>query len=218
MKFPPPPKLDTVPSIPDYLTPPHAMSSTTPKPITENDIIGLKTNVKRGFSLADYWCSTYKKAEATIFKSWAHITDMEALEPLVWEVAGFYSHYKQVDSSLIGHYSTIKDMVIPAKTYTNKKGQTKTTPEERVPSHYSHYGGTYLGRVSDLGEEPISYPIELCISKRYFKFVGLGSTIEECFEALETEDKAYSHFLPQSKDVPKAQLKALRKATPKTEE
>jgi hypothetical protein len=193
------------------------MSSTTPKPITENDIIGLKTNVKRGFSLADYWCSTYKKAEATIFKSWAHITDMEALEPLVWEVAGFYSHYKEVDSSIIGWHSKIRDMIIPAKTYTNKKGETKITPEQRVPAHYT-VGGKYLGRVSDLGDEPITYPIELRICKRYYKFIGLGSTIEACFEPLETEDKAHSVLLPETKDVSKSELKALRKATPKIEE
>jgi hypothetical protein len=49
-------------------------------------------------------------------------------------------------------------MLLPGSTYTTKKGITKTTQDKWVPAHYT-VGGTYIGRVADLGTAPISYPV-----------------------------------------------------------
>jgi hypothetical protein len=96
-------------------------------------------------------------------------------------------------------------MTIPAKTYKNKKGEEKTTPEQKIPAHYTA-GGAYLGRVSALGEAPISYKIDIQITPTHFEFVGLGKTLKDCFGLKK-------HFSDECdfkvKDTSKAERKAM---------
>lgn len=179
----------------------------------EDTIIGLKTNVKRGFSLAEFWETSYGGVLKTTLTSWKMMEDaglpMEPIIPLVWAEATRIRRYREVESSTIGLMSKIGEMVIPAKTYTTKKGVEKTTPEQRVPAHYSQ-GGKYLGRVSDLGTEPISYRIDLQITPKHFKFIGIGETIEGCFELKTLEELATADTTDITvKDI-KHQAKALK--------
>jgi hypothetical protein len=150
----------------------------------DETIFGLKANVKRGFSLADFWMGSYKETIALTLQSWKMIEDagldMAPVVEMAWLAVQQFKHYREVDSAAIGKMSVIRDMVIPAKTYTTKKGVEKTKPEERVPSHFTA-GGTYLGRVSALGAEPISYRIELQITPAHFKFVCVNTTLAGCF-------------------------------------
>jgi hypothetical protein len=143
-------------------------------------VIGLKTNVARGFGLADMWRDNYNAVAAMLLDAWSHIEDPAVCEEQAWKIVDMTSHYQEINSALIGEFSIIKDMVIPAKTYTNKKGITKTKPEERVPAHYTHKD-TYLGRVSSLGDKPIGYSINILITPEHFEFVGPNKTIARCF-------------------------------------
>ena len=62
--------------------------------------------------------------------------------------------YKQIQSSLIGVYTTISD-------YTNKKGETK-------PAHFSE-NGDYVGSIKQLGDTPASYLGHFRITKSRFE-------------------------------------------------
>ena len=145
--------------------------------MSEQLIIGLKSNVKRGFSIADMWRDNYVDVVKMLVESWKHIEDKSIIEPMAWKVVEtypFHIDYKE--------RSIIKDMIIPAKTYTNKKGITKTKPEEKVPAHYTKEGEKYLGRVSSLGEEPITYKVKARITRDNCVFVGGGETITDYFK------------------------------------
>ena len=177
-------------------------------------IIGLKTNVKRGFGLAEFWETTYKKTVPNLLKSWKTIVAESgddkhpAVAEMAWETVRGYNHFQTVDSKDIGVFSTIGVMTIPSKTYETKKGVVKTTPEEKVPSHYTR-DGDFLGRVSALGEQPISYKMYLHISSRHFEFARVGNTIESCFQL--KEDFEEGEF--KSKDISKAERKAEKAKT-----
>jgi hypothetical protein len=170
----------------------------------EDMIIGLKSNCKKGYAMAEFWQKSYEKSLVLTLKAWRLIEDIEQVNPIAWETVSHYSHYKTIDSERIGLYSKIEGMIIPEKTYTNKKGVTKTTPEEKVPSHYTQ-GGEYIGRVSTLGDKPISYKMELLITPHHFDFVRVGATLEECFEL---KQKLQGLAGVKTKKVPKSILKA----------
>jgi hypothetical protein len=173
-------------------------------------IIGLKSNVKRGFGLAEFWETSYKKTIPMLLQSWETICDVSGNDKpttvmaMAWEVVQHYTHYQTVDSKDIGVLSTIGMMTIPAKTYETKKGVVKTTPEQNIPSHYTR-DGDYLGRVSALGEQPISYKMRLHITGNHFQFARVGNTIESCFQ-LMPNIKEGGEF--KSKDISKAERKA----------
>jgi hypothetical protein len=177
-------------------------------------IIGLKSNVKRGFGLAEFWETTYKKTVPMLLKSWKTIVAESgddkhpAVEAMAWETVRGYTHYQTVDSKDIGVFSTIGVMTIPAKTYETKKGVVKTSPEQKVLSHYTR-DGVFLGRVSMMGQEPVSYKMCLHISSRHFEFARVGNTIESCFQL--KADFEEGEF--KSKDISKAERKA-EKAKP----
>lgn len=115
--------------------------------------------------------------------------DMEPVKEMAWKAVTRYRQYHPtaVDSSVVGKVSIIRDMIIPEKTYKNKKGEVKTTPEQRIPAHYTE-NDTYLGRVSDLGESPITYKIYLQITSKHFRFARVGKCLKDCFELKETFD------------------------------
>jgi hypothetical protein len=174
-------------------------------------IIGLKSNVKRGFGLAEFWETSYKKTIPMLLESWKTICEVSGddkpttVMAMAWEVVHHYTHYQKVDSKDIGVFSTIGVMTIPAQTYKTKKGIEKTTPEQKIPAHYTR-DGAYLGRVSALGEEPISYKMYLEITGNNFSFVRVGNTIEECFQLIK--DRPMSDEV-KSKDISKAERKSL---------
>jgi hypothetical protein len=172
-------------------------------------INGLKSNVARGFGIAEFWENTYKKkALPNLLKSWRMIDDGDAVSEMAWETVSSYTHYQKVDSEDIGLLSVIKMMVIPARTYKNKKGETKTTPEQQVPAHYTH-DGDYIGRVSEEGEHPKNYQMYLQITKRHFEFSGVGKTLEECFSLIhDGDDDETIEF--KTKDITKAERKAIK--------
>jgi hypothetical protein len=180
----------------------------------ESLISGLKSSVKKGYSLADFWEGTYNKALYNLLKSWNAIVaeSGDAKHPIVaemaWDTVRHYTHYTAIQSKNIGVYSKIGVMTIPSKTYTTKKGVVKTTPEEQVPAHYTQ-GGDYINRVSVLGEEPVSYTMELQITPTHFEFVGLGKTLRDCF-GLKKDFSDEGEF--KVKDISKAGRKAERKA------
>lgn len=181
-------------------------------------IIGLKSNVKRGFGLAEFWETTYKKTVPTLLKSWKTIVAESgddkhpAVAEMAWETVRGFQHYQTVDSKDIGIFSTMMMMTIPAKTYKNKKGEEKTTPEQKVPAHYTR-DGDYLGRVSALGEQPISYKMRLHISTYSFEFARVGNTIESCFQLKADLPRLDDRSAFKSKDISKAERKA-EKAKP----
>lgn len=147
----------------------------------QHTIIGLKTNVKKGYGLADYWRGAFNSTITILLKSWDRTEHDRDIDDLMWGFVAIHPFYKTIDSGRIGKYSTIRDMIIPAKDYTTKKGVAKSKPEERVPSHYDH-NGKFLGRVSKLGEEPVSYEMRLHITPKHFNCTkGIGETIESCF-------------------------------------
>lgn len=170
----------------------------------EDSIIGLKTNCKRGYNLAEFWQVSYKKSILMLLKSWSTMTDTKLIIEMAWETVGHYSHYQMVDSEALGIFSRINNMVIPEKTYTTKKGITKTIPEEIVSSHYTQEGD-YIGRVINLGEKPISYKISLEITKEHFNFFMVGNTIEECFTLKPHRQNKIGDV--KLKSVPKSVLK-----------
>lgn len=160
------------------------MSDTNKTTNPAETIIGLKTNCARGYSLADFWMNTHKRARERLVKTWSMIDDSRAIEPIIWEEVDAYVQYKVIDSGAIGIYSTIKDMIIPAKDYITKKGVAKHKPEERIPSHYDQ-NGKFLGRVSTLGDKPISYQMKEHITPTHFKVKASlkgVTTLEDCFE------------------------------------
>jgi hypothetical protein len=182
-------------------------------------IIGLKSNVKRGFGLAEFWETSYKKTIPMLLKSWKlmEVEDgaMESnlflkIEAMAWEVVQHYTHYKTVESKDIGVFSTIGTMTIPAKTYKTKKGVEKTTPEQNIPAHYTR-DGDYLGRVSALGEQPISYQMRLHITPRHFLFGGICdvNNIQQNFHLKLKGDQEPGEV--KSKDISKAERKANKK-------
>jgi len=177
--------------------------------MSEETIIGLKTNCKKGFSLAEFWLNTYNKAHKNLLKSWKLIDDIDAIAPIAWDTVMAFTHYQTVESEDIGIMSVIKDMVIPEKTYKNKKGETKTKAEEHIPAHYTK-DGQYLGRVSLLGEEPISYTIKLRITPTRFNFTNVGDTLESCFELKSKEEFEEGEI--KTKDITKTQRKANKSA------
>lgn len=172
-------------------------------------IIGLKTNVKRGFGLAEFWEATYKKTVPNLLKSWKTIVAESgddkhpAVAEMAWETVRGFHHFQTVDSKDIGVLSTIGMMTIPSKTYETKKGVVKTTPEQNIPSHYTR-DGDYLGRVSALGEQPISYKMRLHITGNHFEFARVGNTIEECFQLKADFEEGVAF---KSKDISKAERK-----------
>lgn len=170
----------------------------------EDTIIGLKTNCKRGYNLAEFWQESYKKSIVMLLKSWSTMTDTKLIIEMAWETVEHYTHYQTVDSGDIGIFSKIKDMIIPERTYTNKKGITKGTPEQHVPSHYTQEGA-FIGRVSELGDKPISYKISLEITKQHFDFFIVGNTIEDCFALKPIKDVKIGDV--KIKSVPKSVLK-----------
>jgi hypothetical protein len=174
-------------------------------------INGLKSNVARGFGIAEFWENTYKKkALPNLLKSWRMIDDGDAVSEMAWETVNAYTHYQKVDSEDIGIYSKIKMMVIPARTYKNKKGEEKTTAEQQVPAHYTH-DGDYIGRVSDLGDERISYKMYIQITKRHFEFWRVGETLEDCFWVRDKDEfEKDGEF--KTKDITKAERKAIKEA------
>ena len=173
----------------------------------ENEINGLKANCKRGYTLAKFWGEAQEKTEKLLLQSWRLVEDLKALDKIAWETVGIYSRYKVIDSFRIGIVSNIDIMIIPEKTYTNKKGQTKTSPEERVPSHYTQ-GGVFLGRVSKLGEKPISYPIELEITPYHFDFVKVGDNLEDCFHIKDNVSPDMgANIVLKKKELSRNQLK-----------
>ena len=183
-------------------------------PSVESTIIGLKSNVARGFSIAEFWEKTYKQTVSNLFKSWKTIVaesgddNHPAVEEMAWETISAFKHYQTIDSEDIGLLSVIKMMTIPARTYKNKKGETKTTPEQQVPAHYTH-DGDYIGRVSDEGDHPKNYQMKLQITKRHFEFSGVGETLEECFSFKSRgdydEEGEYA-----TKDITKAERKEIK--------
>jgi hypothetical protein len=192
-------------------------------------IIGLKSSVKRGFGLAEFWETSYKKTIPMLLQSWKlmEVEDgaMESnlflkIEAMAWEVVQHYPHYKKVDSKDIGVFSTIGVKTIPAQTYETKKGVVKTTPEQKIPAHYTR-GGDYLGRVSELGEKPISYKMYLHITPQHFVF-GNITPQHFLFEGICDVNNIEGNFhlksrAPQelgevkSKDISKAERKAIKK-------
>ena len=145
--------------------------------MTDKLINGLKSNVKRGFGIADMWRDNYVDAVEMLVESWKHIEDKSIIEPMAWKVVETYPFFIQYKE-----HSIIKDMVIPAKTYTNKKGITKTKPEEKVPAHYTKGNEKYLGRVSNLGEQPITYKVKARITRDNCVFVEGGDSITNYFQ------------------------------------
>jgi hypothetical protein len=180
-------------------------------------IIGLKSNVKRGFGLAEFWETSYKKTIPMLLKSWklmevdgcVEANLLSKIEAMAWEVVQHYTHYKKVESKDIGVFSTIGVMTIPANTYKTKKGVEKTTPEQKIPAHYTR-DGDYLGRVSALGEQPISYQMYLHITPRHFLFGGISdvNNIQQNFH-LKADAMLVSEF--KSKDISKAERKSNKK-------
>jgi hypothetical protein len=176
--------------------------------MSQEMINGLKMHVKKGYSRAEFWGDSYMKSLVLHLKSWKMIENKEEVAKLAWETVGHYAHYRAIESSRLGFLSKIGEMIIPEKTYTNKKGITKTTPEQVVPAHYTH-DGRYIGRVAILGEKPISYPMQLQITPEHFDFIEVGETLEGCFQL---KDKVWDGCNVKVKDASKADLKAERKA------
>jgi hypothetical protein len=182
-------------------------------------IIGLKSSVKRGFGLAEFWETSYKKTIPMLLQSWKLMEYedgvMESnldtkIEAMAWEVLQHYTHYKKVDSKDIGVFSTIGVMTIPAQTYETKKGVVKTTTEQKIPAHYTR-DGAYLGRVSALGKEPTSYKMYLHITPQHFLFGGICdvNNIEGNFHLKSRAPQELGEV--KSKDISKAERKAIKK-------
>jgi hypothetical protein len=179
-------------------------------------IIGLKSNVKRGFGLAEFWETSYKKTIPMLLQSWKLIEVEDELaknlllRPMAWEVVQHYPHYKKVESKDIGVFSTIGVMTIPAQTYETKKGVVKTTPEQKIPAHYTRGGGN-LGRVSELGDHPISYKMYLHITPQHFVFGGICdvNNIEGNFHLKSIAPQELGEV--KTKDISKAERKAIKK-------
>jgi hypothetical protein len=182
-------------------------------------IIGLKSNVKRGFGLAEFWETSYKKTIPMLLQSWKlmEVEDgaMESnlflkIEAMAWEVVQHYTHYQTVESKDIGVLSTIGTMTIPSKTYETKKGVVKTSPEQKVPAHYTR-DGDFLGRVSALGEQPISYKMRLHITPQHFLFGGICDVynIEGNFHLKSIAPQELGEV--KTKDISKAERKAIKK-------
>lgn len=193
--------------------------STTKKIDAKQTIIGLKTNCARGFGLAEFWQSTYEGTIKTCLASWKMMQEAGVTVPadLLWAEVGRFKHYKTVCSSVLGndHKTVIRDMIIPANTYTTKKGVEKTTPEQRVPAHYTQ-SGQYLGRVSALGAEPTFYQVRIEITPAHFKVVTgfrgvtqIGATLEECFKVLDPGCRTAPTVAPAIKDITATERKAL---------
>ena len=170
----------------------------------EGMINGLKSHVRKGYSLAEFWGTSYKKSLTIHLRAWKMIEDKEEVSKLAWETVGHYAHYLTIDSSRLGFFSKIGEMTIPEKTYTNKKGITKTTPQQIIPAHYTNEGH-YIGRVSMLGNEPISYRMELQITPQHFDFIEVGETLESSFQL---KNGVWNGCDVKMKKAPKAELKA----------
>jgi hypothetical protein len=176
--------------------------ATLPPATTHTD---PRAALRRAYAAANYWERGFQTTRRHLLESWALITDAAGLEPRVWKFVDDQPHYKAVSSGMIGVYSVIKPMTVEGRTYTNKKGITKTSSDETFPAHFTE-GGTYIGRVSALGEEPIPYPIDVRITPHHFRFAGVGQSIAECFEPREDVDVGERREPPQTKDLTRAYL------------
>ena len=172
--------------------------------MAQDDMIGIKANCAKGYRLADFWADVSNKSVKLLLKSWKFIEDKEKVSELAWQAVGHYSHYQLIDSFRIGVLSHIGTMIIPESTYTNKKGITKTIPEQIVPAHYTKEG-TYIGRVERLGDKPLSYPMHLEITPEHFEFLKLDDyKLEDCFTI---KNKVWKDCNVKTKEAPKASIK-----------
>ena len=168
----------------------------------ENDydglVVGLKKNVVKFKNHADYNKTGLNYAEYNLLKSWKMLynaglrtevetmiwtyvdkTDglIECLNPERLKTPDACRVEKKGSSKLIGRKSIIAD-------YTNKKGKTHK-------AHYSYqvHNNCYIGRVSELGNEPIYFTITTDITKSNGRLninkLATAEKISDLFELIE---------------------------------
>jgi hypothetical protein len=156
----------------------------------ENLVVALKSEIlKRGYSIRAQEDAKFYAVEA-LLNSWKTIYTLgmrDQLEEIIWNYVDTDRMpveamiYKKINSSSIGKKSIIAD-------YTNKNGKTHK-------AHYSHriHKNCYLGSVSKLGNEPISF--EMCerITRDVFRIhidrLPNVKFISELFEVIEKKGK-----------------------------
>jgi Zn ribbon nucleic-acid-binding protein len=132
----------------------------------ESLVGGLKKGVARGYGLAEHYERKSKVLEAMLVKSWV-AADSKAVEKMAWEYVGMFPAYGKIASSVLGIMSEIRSK-LKQKGYTNKKGVSHADKWE--DAHHTN-DGTFLGWVSVMGTEPVSYSKDLQITRKNFTFV-----------------------------------------------
>lgn len=126
----------------------------------DNEVIGLKTQVKRQVGLKNYETQVgnhNRKCMVDAWKCMYNVGIRNELIELIWrhisDENGFGNVWFSCMSADVGLMSVIKP-------YTNKKGQTQ-------PAHFS-INDKYIGSVSKLGNKPISYEGHFLVKRETF--------------------------------------------------
>ena len=174
----------------------------------ESLVGGLKKGVARGYGLADHYEAKSEVYEAMLVKSWTLVSKASAVEEMAWALVAQQRTYGSVPSQRLGIMSDIRTK-LKAKAYTNKKGVKHEDKWE--DAHYTK-DGTFLGWVSVLGNEPVSYPMNVEITNNNFQFVmnPKAKCVADFF--VFDEDTVVDTEAVKARDRPKKAYKAERKA------
>lgn len=178
----------------------------------ESLVGGLKKGVARGYGLADHYQHKSKVLEVMLVKSWVATDDTKVVEKMAWEYVGMFQTFGKIASSVLGTTSEIRSK-LKQKAYTNKKG---VKHEDKWEDAHFTSDGTFLGWVSVLGDKPVSYSMDIQITRKNFAFVHNkdAKCVADFFssEGIEVIDTEGVKVRDCAKNAYKAERKAVYEA------
>jgi hypothetical protein len=178
-----------------------------------HDEIGLERR-SNGWGLVRIYKEKKDFTEDSLLNAWILLheyhCDRVGLEGEIWNYAEKSHDIRvRVDSGLYGIFSKITTRTVPAKTYTTKKGETKTDSAYEETIHKT-FLGEYLGTTKEMGGAPISYPIMVEVTKKMFNIARtLQRPLESCFEPKPLDE--LDRTIPLiHRDIPRSERKEMR--------
>lgn len=180
-----------------------------------DELIATKANCKKFVNLTNHYSKAFYAMFTSLLSSWKVIEtngiDMTAQIDEAFNLASEHRFTLQGSSEYVGKKSYIKEKVEQrARTYTNKKGIKKTTDEKRSLAHFDEWEN-FIGWVAELGPEPIYYTMGIIISRKSSKWIGVGKTLEECFELLPIHEAVAANEALDTKALGRSERREKRK-------
>jgi hypothetical protein len=169
----------------------------------------LPTPTDNGYGIAGIWRRTANDIADMLVNAMTKMKAEDAME-LAWQYTKKYQVYGPVQSHYLNIYSEIKPK-LKQKAYTNKKGVKHEDIYE--DAHFTqgnkNKDGKFIGWVSKLGPEPISYLLGLLITMKHFRFIHNtdATCMDDFFEFTSFKDEKGAEI----KDYNKATLKSALK-------